>query len=268
MTSMLSMLGIIAMIVAGLLVLNVINSIVGEDKRQIGVMKVLGRERLGQLRDVRGYRPDVWAGGGVPGVLLGIPLGYLAAKGMASTMETVVDLQFTISPSAIVLGIVIGLGVPVLAALVPVVNGTRVTILDAMTDLGIDSGYGKGFFPRLIGWLPLPITVRQGLSNVIQKRSRLAFTVLTLSIAAGAFMGIFALFSSVDFVLNDTFNTYDVQILIHPDQPQDFAAVRQLIPDNIDGIDSVASSTSDCKSKSMATSLRRRHGRDRRRVRS
>ncbi len=77
------------------------------------------------------------------------------------------------------------------------------------------------------------------MSNVVQKRSRLAFTVLTLSIAAGAFMGIYALFASIDSTLNDTFNTYDVQILIHPDQPQDFNAVSQLIADNVDGVESV-----------------------------
>jgi ABC-type antimicrobial peptide transport system permease subunit len=129
--------------------------------------------------------------------------------------------------------------VPVLAALVPVINGSRVKILDAMTDLGIDSGYGRGLLPRLVGKLPVPVTIRQGMNNVIQKRSRLAFTVLTLAIAAGAFMGIFALFSSVDSVLNSAFDTYDVEILLNPDQPQDFAAVSQLIMDNVDGIQSV-----------------------------
>jgi putative ABC transport system permease protein len=173
--------------------------------------------------------------GVVPGVLLGIPAGYLAAKGLATSMTTVVD-SFTLSPSAIITGILIGLAVPVLASLVPVFNGSRVKILDAMTDLGIDSNYGNSMFARVIGRLPLPITVRQGLSNVAQKKARLAFTILTLTIAAGAFMGIFALFSSIDDVLNSTFNTFNVEILVQPDQQQDFASVRQLIQENVDGI--------------------------------
>jgi len=77
------------------------------------------------------------------------------------------------------------------------------------------------------------------MSNVIQKRGRLAFTVLTLTIAVGAFMGIFALFTSVDSVLDNTFNTFNVEILIQPDQPQDFDTTSQLIMDNVDGIASV-----------------------------
>ena len=237
-SNVLGMLGIVALAVSGFLVVNVISSIVVEQKRQIGVMKALGASGWDNFVMYAGIALTYGLLGVVPGVLLGIPAGYFAAKGMATTMATIVD-KFTVSPSAIVLGIVIGLGVPVLAAFVPVFNGSRVKILDAMTDLGIDSNYGKGFFPRLIGRLPLPVTVRQGLSNVVQKRSRLAFTVLTLAIAAGAFMGIFALFSSVDSVLDNTFNTYAIEILIQPDQPQDFATVSQLIVDNVDGIASV-----------------------------
>ncbi len=142
-SSVLGILGIVALVVSGFLVVNVIGSIVVEQKRQIGVMKALGASAWDNFVMYAGIALTYGVIGVVPGVLLGIPLGYLAAKGMASTMGTVVD-KFTISPSAIILGIVIGLGVPVAAALVPVLSGTRVKILDAMTDLGIDSGYGRG----------------------------------------------------------------------------------------------------------------------------
>jgi len=236
--SVLGMLGIVALLVSGFLVVNVITSIVVEQKRQIGVLKALGASGWDNFVMYAGIALTYGLLGVIPGVVFGIPLGYLAAQGMADTMATVVD-KFTFSSSAIMMGIVIGLAVPVLAAFVPVFNGSRVKILDAMTDLGIDSSYGRGLLPRLINRLRLPATIRQGMSNVIQKRGRLAFTVLTLTIAAGAFMGIFALFSSIDSVLNNTFDTFNVEILIQPDQPQDFDAVSQLIMDNVDGIAAV-----------------------------
>ena len=44
-TGIMSFLGVIAMVVSGLLIVNIINSIVGEQKRQIGVMKSLGATR-------------------------------------------------------------------------------------------------------------------------------------------------------------------------------------------------------------------------------
>ncbi len=234
-SSVLGLLGIVALVVSGFLVVNVVNSIVVEQKRQIGVMKSLGASGWDNVVIYAGIALGYGLLGVVPGVLLGIPAGFFAAKGMASNMNTVID-KFEFSPSSIIMGILIGLAVPILAALIPVYNGSRVKILDAMTDLGIDSSYGKGFLARLIKRLPLPATVRQGISNVSQKKGRLAFTMLTLAIAAGAFMGIFALFSSIDSVLNKTFDTYNVEILIQPDQQQDFNTVRQLIEDNIEGI--------------------------------
>ena len=45
--NVLGMLGVIALVVSGFLVVNVINAIVVEQKRQIGVMKSLGATRLG-----------------------------------------------------------------------------------------------------------------------------------------------------------------------------------------------------------------------------
>jgi putative ABC transport system permease protein len=153
------MLGIVALLVSGFLVVNVISSIVVEQKRQIGVMKALGANGWDNFVMYAGIALTYGLLGVIPGVLLGIPLGYLAAQGMASTMLTVVD-RFTISPPAILMGIAIGLGVPILAAFVPVFNGSRVKILDAMTDLGIDSSYGSGVLSRLISKLPLPATIR------------------------------------------------------------------------------------------------------------
>lgn len=234
-SSVLGILGIVALVVSGFLVVNVVNSIVIEQKRQIGVMKSLGATGWDNVVIYAGIALGYGLLGVVPGVLLGIPAGYFAAKGMAGNMNTIVD-KFDFSATSIMMGVVIGLAVPVLAALIPVFNGSRVKILDAMTDLGIDSSYGKGFFARLVGRLPLPVTIRQGLSNVSQKKGRLAFTMITLAIAAGAFMGIFALFSSVDRVLDNTFDTYNVEILVQPDQQQDFATVRRLIEDHIEGI--------------------------------
>jgi ABC-type lipoprotein release transport system permease subunit len=111
--------------------------------------------------------------------------------------------------------------------------------LDAITDLGIDSKYGRGILARLISRLPVPTTVRQGLSNVIQKKSRVIFTMVTLAIAIGAFMGIFALFSTIGTVLDTTFDTFNVEILVSPDQQQDYATVSQLIENNVDGIEFV-----------------------------
>lgn len=222
-----SFLAMIALVVSGFLVVNVISSIVVEQKRQIGVMKAIGATRWDNFFIYAGIAFAYGLIGVIPGVIIGVPGGNAASHALAPTLNTVLK-GFQISPSSILVGILVGLLVPVLAAMIPVYFGTRVKILDAMVDLGIDAKYGSGPLARLIGVLPIPITIRQGLSNVTLKKSRVAFTVITLSIAAGAFMGIFSVFSSFSSGINAFLDTFNVEVAVSPTEgrdPEEFTAV-------------------------------------------
>jgi putative ABC transport system permease protein len=238
MTSMLSMLGIIAMIVAGLLVLNVINSIVGEDKRQIGVMKSLGATRWDNFVIYAGIAITFGLIGAIPGVILGSYLGVLMAQAIDEVMLTYID-GFALSSIAIAVGLVMGLAIPFLAAIVPVFLGTRVTILQAMTDVGISADYGTSRWSRAFRSVPLPTNTRQAVTNVLRKKGRLALTWLTLTLAAAAFMGIFGMFVSINDKIGDIFDTFNAQITVIPNERQDFDHVRALVLDGVPGIEAV-----------------------------
>ncbi len=238
MTSMLSMLGIIAMIVAGLLVLNVINSIVGEDKRQIGVMKSLGATRWDNFVIYAGIAITFGVVGAIPGVLLGSYLGVLMAQAIDETLLTYIE-GFSFSGSAIMVGLLMGLAIPFLAAVVPVFLGTRVTILQAMTDVGISADYGKSRWSRVLTAMPLPTNTKQAVTNVLRKKGRLALTWLTLALAAGAFMGIFGMFVSINDTIGDMFNSFNAQITVTPNERQDFEHVRALALEGVDAIEAV-----------------------------
>jgi putative ABC transport system permease protein len=238
MTSMLSMLGIIAMIVAGLLVLNVINSIVGEDKRQIGVMKSLGATRWDNFVIYAGIAITFGVMGAIPGVILGSYLGVLMAQAIDDVMLTYID-GFALSQTAIVVGLVMGLAIPFLAAIVPVFLGTRVTILQAMTDVGISADYGTSRWSRLFKSVPLPTNTRQAVTNVLRKKGRLALTWLTLTLAAAAFMGIYGMFVSINDKIGDIFDTFNAQITVVPNERQDFEHLRALTLEGVAGIEAV-----------------------------
>jgi putative ABC transport system permease protein len=238
MTSMLSMLGIIAMIVAGLLVLNVINSIVGEDKRQIGVMKSLGATRWDNFIIYAGIAITFGVVGAVPGVLLGSYLGVLMAQAIDETLLTYIE-GFSFSGTAILVGLVMGLAIPFFAAIVPVFLGTRVTILQAMTDVGISADYGKSRWSRVLTAMPLPTNTKQAVTNVLRKKGRLALTWLTLTLAAGAFMGIFGMFVSINDKIGDVFDSFNAQITVTPNERQDFEYVRALALEGVAGIEAV-----------------------------
>jgi putative ABC transport system permease protein len=159
---------------------------------RIGVIKSLGGATVDNFFIYAGIAFVYGLIGTIPAVILGIPLGYQITKSLGKEFGILID-TFDWSPSSVVVGILMGLAVPVLAAAIPVFNGTRVSIISAMTDLGISSSYGSGRLERFVGNLPVPISVRQAFSNTIQKKGRLVLTGITLTLAIGAFMGVLAM---------------------------------------------------------------------------
>jgi ABC-type antimicrobial peptide transport system permease subunit len=251
-TGFMQTLAIIALIVSGFLVVNVISSIVVEQKRQIGVMKSMGASGFDAFYIYSGIAFMYGLIGVIPGVLVGIPLGNLLSHALAPQLNTLLE-GFKYSPFSIGLGIIMGLAIPVVASILPVYFGTRVLILDAMTDLGISDstitqrqrnpfGVAIGLIPRfflflfiglpllLIGLLPLPINIRQAIRGIAKKQGRVAFTVITLSIAVGAFMGIFGIFQTLTSGINEFIETYNVQLAVFPTegrQPEELIAVLE-----------------------------------------
>ncbi len=233
--NVMAILAVVALIVSGFLVFNVINSIVVEQRRQIGVMKSLGAMPQDNFAIYSGLSFIYGVIGVIPGVLLGIPAGFQAAKTVGLQFNVFIE-DFQISSTGIILGIVLGLFVPVLASLLPVAIGIRVTILQAMTDLGIQVNYGEGRLAKLIDRLPLPISIRQALRNVAQKKARLALTIITLSLASGAFMGVYAMLSQLTETIDTIYGTFGNQITFYPTPIQDREKIEALIRDNVHGV--------------------------------
>lgn len=226
--SLFQTLAIIALVVSGFLVVNVITAIVTEQRNQIGVMKALGATRQDNFFIYTGIAFMYGVFGVVPGVLVGIPGGYAAANALAPELNTLLD-GFTVSPGGVLIGVVVGMAVPVFFAIIPVFNATRVTILDAMTDIGIDTNYGTGPLARGLALLPMPVTVRQGFANIVVKKFRSLFTVITLTVAVGSFMGIYSVFDSIRDGIGSYLDSFNTEIGIAPTAAQDTATFTNLL---------------------------------------
>lgn len=211
-------LAMVAMVVASFLVINVITTIMAEQRRQIGAMKALGATRWDILFMYLGTAFGYGFLGTVPALILGIFLGQQAAEAAAPLANTILE-DTTPPPFALLLGTVMGLGVPLVAALLPVWSGSHISILEAMSDQGLNSRFGRR---SLLAWvvkrLPLPITVEQVLNNILQHRLRLALTVLALVLASAAFMGMFAVFFVLNGVIGDIREKLNVEISLDPTQ--------------------------------------------------
>lgn len=211
-------LAVVAMVVASFLVINVITTIMAEQRRQIGAMKALGATRWDILFMYLGTAFGYGFLGTIPALVLGIFLGQQAAEAAAPLANTILE-DTTPPPFALLLGTVMGLGVPLVAALLPVWSGARISILEAMSDQGLNSRFGRR---SLLAWivkrLPMPIAVEQVLNNIIQHRMRLALTVLALVLASAAFMGMFAVFFVLNGVIGDIREKLNVEISLDPTQ--------------------------------------------------
>ena len=237
-TGAMDALGIVAMVVSGFLVTNVLNTVILEQRRQIGAMKSLGATFADTFRIYAGMALFYGIIGTTLGLLLAIPVAANTARPIASWLGAYIE-GYKISPLGIGVGLTMGLLVPMFAAFVPVLQSSRISILDAVTDLGIASSWGKSRIARLIGKLPFPVVVRQALSNIWQKKGRLTLTIATLTLAVGAFMGATAIGSTLDGFVDDLVGIHDYEIRITPQRAEDYDRLTSLVTENIEGVTAV-----------------------------
>ncbi len=224
----LTILAVIALVVSSFVVTDVIGSVIAEQRKQIGAMKALGATRWDVLAIYLGMALMYGLLGSIPAMIVGVPLGQRAAESIAPAANAY--LQDTSPPvTSLLLGGALGLVVPVLAAFVPIYNGTRVTILEAMTDQGISATYGRGLMPSLVRVLDLPPLLFQSVNNILQHKARLALSFTTLMLSAAAFMGILAVYDTLHGVVGSIESTFNYQISFDPSNIEVMDLLRSVL---------------------------------------
>jgi putative ABC transport system permease protein len=212
---LLGALGFVALILSGFLVVNTVSALLAQQMRQIGVMKAVGA-RAGQITAM--YLATILAYG-VLAVLVGVPLGALGAYWMGGFLASLVNFDvasYAPTPHVLAVEIAVGLGVPVLAGLWPVIAGTRVTAREAMSALGTGGGsFGHGFIDRLLERVrgvsrPTLLSLR----NTFRRKGRLALTLTTLTLGGATFMAVFSVRESTAVTLDEALQyfNYDFQV--------------------------------------------------------
>lgn len=130
-----SLLGVLALLMGGFIIFNTFRTIVAERRRDIGMLRALGANRA----TIFGVILSEGLVQGLIGTALGLVLGYLLGAGMISLLSSLL-MQFVhakigapaVSPLLIIGSIVMGVGVTLLAGLLPAVSASRVTPLEAL----------------------------------------------------------------------------------------------------------------------------------------
>ena len=181
--------GLLVLALSGVLVVNLLTALMASQVRQIGMMKAIGGSR-GQIARI--YLGQAFLLG-VAAVVIALPIGVLGARALCRYLA--VFLNFDITSFAVPVWVyalvaIVGLVTPLLAAAYPVAKGSSITVWAALSDYGVrDRGFGASRFDRAltsVGGLARPVLF--AVRNSFRRRSRLALTVLTLSVAGLFFM--------------------------------------------------------------------------------
>jgi putative ABC transport system permease protein len=216
--------GLFVLALSGILVVNLLTSILAAQVRQIGIMKAVGGSRWQLTRIYLGQAILL----GAAATLVALPLGLVGSRALCRYMA--VFLNFDINSFDVPLWVyllvaVVGIVTPVLAAAFPVWKGTRVPVRVAISDYGVVQGrFGTGIIDRLIAgvggrYRPFVMSLR----NSFRRRARLALTLLTLSAGGLFFMSALNIRASMINTLDRMFDArkFDLSVAFSGSQPRE-----------------------------------------------
>ena len=216
--TLLRILALLAVVMSGILLLNTVTTLIGEQTAIIGAMKAIGGTRRAILR---GYLLSV----GLYSLLATVPglvLGILGGTQLASILARAIPLALgplMVTPGLIALSLALGFGVPLCASLWPLWNGTRITVRAALAAYGINKGEGNGSLARLgqhLTWISQ--TTWLGLRSLFRKRASAALTLLMLTVAGTSFLVVQTAAGSVNETIGSAWTNIHADVEVYANE--------------------------------------------------
>jgi putative ABC transport system permease protein len=209
----LGLIGVIIIAMGVFLVYNSVNAIITQQVSQIGVMKAIGARPsqvfIGYFLLVLAY--------GLLAALVSIPLGGIGARGLQSLFINLLNLEdpgFSFDATAISVQIAVAVIAPLLAAILPLRTGVRITVREAINTYGLTGS--TGLIERLVARLrQLPYSLLLVLSNAFRNRKRVFLIEITLILAGVVFMMVLGVNDATRYTFGDKLSdihTYQVNL--------------------------------------------------------
>lgn len=219
--------GLLALVVCGFLVVNLIAAMLAGQVREIGIMKTLGAQGSQIARMYLALALLL----GVLACAIGLPIAAVIGRQYAGLKAELLNFtidQYAIPTWAIVLQAIVGALLPVAAAAIPVAKGCRIPVAAALRDYGTADRVGaghSGFVDRIRG-LPRPTAL--SIRNAFRQRQRMVLTLLALATGGAVFLGAQNLRASVIGSLDLLFGSQKFDFVLRFAQPQ--------APDSIEAV--------------------------------
>ena len=217
--AILGILGVLSLGASAFLVVNIVNSLLAQHTEQIGIMKAIGARR-GQIMNMYLVTVIMF---GLLSLVVAVPLGGLAAYGLTAYLASLINFDlagFRIPGQVILIQTAVAVIVPILAALRPVIQGSRLTVQAALSEQGLGRGqFGSHILDRFVTWLTSKVLtlsqpMRISLRNTIRRKARLLLTLSTLTLGGAIFIGVLSVHASLLATLDDALSyfNYDVEL--------------------------------------------------------
>jgi putative ABC transport system permease protein len=191
----LGVMAILTLILGLFLVYNTINAIVRQQVDQIGIMKAIG---AGTGKILSTYLINIFVYGFLA-LLIAIPLALIGGWGLNLFLMGTFNADpgsFTVVPQAVLAMVAIALLAPLLASLIPIFSGARITVREAISTYGLSAG--AGLLDRLLARMDrIPRLVLLTISNTFRNKGRVLLTQITLVLSGLIFMMVMSTGDSV-----------------------------------------------------------------------
>ena len=217
----LGVLGVLVVLLSSSLIVNTLNALFTQQLRQIGVMKLVGARR-GQVMGMYLFLILAYS---LLALLIAVPLGAWAGYGLSVTMAGMFNatLQgFRIIPVAVAIQVVVAIGVPLAAGILPVRSGSRISVRRAISNDSMNDEAPRGESPgglnRLgVGLLSRPVLL--SIRNTFRRKGRLLLTLFTLTMAGAVFIAVFNVRVSMEAYMDRLMQHFMADVTLSLDHP-------------------------------------------------
>lgn len=190
-------LGFLVIFLSAFLIANTLSALLNQQIVQVGVMKTVG----GTRRQINGIYMVLILVFSLISLVIAVPLANLAAwaenRFLADSINFIAGSHRFV-PQAVLLQVVVALVIPQVVGAIPVIQGTRISIQDALNG-SVSKVDDQGRIYRLLSRVrgfsrPLLISLR----NTFRRRGRLILTLVTLILGGAIFIATFNVRGSLD----------------------------------------------------------------------
>ncbi|PKO19171.1 MAG: hypothetical protein CVU39_01065 [Chloroflexi bacterium HGW-Chloroflexi-10] len=232
------LLGFLSVFLSGFLVTNTVQALLKQQTQQIGIMKSIGGRRV-QIMVIYLVMILVF---GILAFAIACPLANWVSFPMLSFLADQLNfvlLGQRLVPPVIWLQAVLALLIPLMAAWLPIREGTRIRVREALTGMKEqEAGKKPPSFHKVPGLKKLSRPILIALRNTFRRKGRLGLTLITFSLAGAVFIATFNVQVSMDNYVKQLGRYFQADVNITLRKPERNQEVIQLL-ENIPGVGAV-----------------------------